>query len=87
MRIDKFLKVSRIIKRRTLAKEVTKEERILVHNTRVKPSYHVKIGDIVTIIFGNKEITIKILSTNEFTKKEDASLMYELVSEIVRENN
>lgn len=81
MRIDKYLKVSRIIKRRTLAKEVTNEERILVNDKQVKPSYNVKIGDIITILFGNKEVKVKVLSTNEYAKKADASLMYELISE------
>ena len=80
MRIDKYLKVSRIIKRRTLAKEVTNEERILVNDKQVKPSYNVKIGDIITILFGNKEVKVKVLNTNEYAKKADASLMYELVS-------
>ncbi len=84
MRIDKYLKVSRIIKRRTLAKEATDSERILVNNKQVKPSYNVKIGDIVTILFGNKEVTIKVLNTNDSSKKADASLMYELIDEKIR---
>lgn len=86
MRIDKYLKVSRIIKRRTLAKEVTNEERILVNDKQVKPSYNVKIGDIITILFGNKEVKVKVLNTNEYAKKADASLMYELISEKLIQN-
>ena len=86
MRIDKYLKVSRIIKRRTLAKEVTNEERILVNDKQVKPSYNVKIGDIITILFGNKEVKVKVLNTNEYAKKADASLMYELISEKIIQN-
>lgn len=86
MRIDKYLKVSRVIKRRTLAKEVTESERILVNNKVVKPSYNVKIGDLITIEFGNKDVTIKVLSINELTKKQDASSMYELVSEKEKES-
>lgn len=84
MRIDKYLKVSRIIKRRTLAKDVTNEERILVNDRQVKPSYQVKIGDIITILFGNKEVKVRVLNTNEFVKKEEALLMYELVSETTK---
>lgn len=84
MRIDKYLKVSRIIKRRTLAKEATDSDRILVNNKQVKPSYNVKIGDIVTILFGNKEVTVKVLNTNDSSKKADASLMYELIEEKIR---
>ena len=86
MRIDKYLKASRIIKRRTLAKEVTNEERILVNDKQVKPSYNVKIGDIITILFGNKEVKVKVLNTNEYAKKADASLMYELISEKIIQN-
>ena len=56
MRIDKFLKVSRLIKRRALAKDVTDSERILVNNRVVKPSYQVKVGDLISIIFGTKTI-------------------------------
>ncbi len=82
MRIDKYLKVSRIIKRRTLAKEVTESERILVNDKVVKPSYNVKIGDLITIEFGNKSVTIRVLEINEQTKKQDANSMYEVVSEI-----
>ncbi len=86
MRIDKYLKVSRVIKRRTLAKEVTESERILVNNKVVKPSYNVKIGDLITIEFGNKDVTIKVLSINELTKKQDANSMYELISEKEKES-
>lgn len=81
MRIDKYLKVSRIIKRRTLAKEATSGERILVNDKQVKPSYAVKIGDIITILFGNKQVKVKVLNTNETIKKADACLMYELIEE------
>lgn len=81
MRIDKYLKVSRIIKRRTLAKDVTNEERILVNDRQVKPSYQVKIGDVITILFGNKEVKVRVLNTNEYVKKDEALLMYEIISE------
>lgn len=81
MRIDKYLKVTRIIKRRTLAKEATEASRILVNDKTVKPSYNLKLGDIITILFGNKEVKVKVLSINPVIKKENASSMYELVSE------
>ncbi len=87
MRIDKYLKVTRIIKRRTLAKEVTEASRILVNDKTVKPSYNLKLGDIITILFGNKEVKVKVLSLNPLTKKADASSMYELVSEKQIEQN
>lgn len=84
MRIDKYLKVTRIIKRRTLAKEVTESERILVNDRIVKPSYQLKLGDIITIQFGNKDVKIKVLSIDPLTKKALASEMYELISEAAK---
>lgn len=81
MRIDKYLKVSRLIKRRTLAKDVTENERILVNGRVVKPSYQVKIGDLISIIFGTKTITVKVSSLEASTKKADSSNLYEFVSE------
>ncbi len=86
MRIDKYLKVSRIIKRRTLAKEVTESERIYVNGKVVKPSYNVKLDDLITIEFGNKSVTIKVTSIDELTKKSDASSMYTLVSEVAKKS-
>ncbi len=84
MRIDKYLKVTRIIKRRTLAKEATEANRILVNDKLVKPSYQLKLNDIITIEFGNKEVKIKVVSLDPLTKKADSSSMYELVSESVK---
>lgn len=81
MRIDKFLKVSRLIKRRTLAKDVTENERILVNDKIVKPSYQVKIGDLISIVYGTKTITIRVVSLEPSIKKEDATSLYEFVSE------
>lgn len=81
MRLDKYLKVSRLIKRRTLAKEASDAERVLVNGKPAKPSKEVVVGDIITIIFGKKIVDVKITRLIESTKKEDALLMYELVSE------
>jgi len=81
MRLDKYLKVSRLIKRRTLAKEASESERILVNDKIAKPSKKLKIGDIITIEFGRKQISVKVLSLNPVIKKDDASNMYELISE------
>jgi ribosomal 50S subunit-recycling heat shock protein len=85
MRLDKFLKVSRLIKRRTLAKEASNSERILVNGKVAKPSKELKVNDIVTIEFGKKEISVKVLSLNPVVKKDDASSMYELISETFKE--
>ena len=63
MRIDKYLKVSRILKRRTISKELADNERIEINGRIVKPSHEVCIGDIVGITFGNRKLEIKVLST------------------------
>lgn len=81
MRIDKFLKVSRLIKRRTLAKEVAENERIYVNNRLAKPSKDVVVGDIITIEFGNKTVKVRVASLEASTKKEDATKLYEFISE------
>lgn len=79
MRIDKFLKNSRLIKRRTIAKEACDQERITINGKVAKPGTEVKIGDIINIKFGNSEITAKVLNLSESCKKEDAATMYEIV--------
>jgi len=81
MRVDKYLKVSRLIKRRTIAKEVCDHEKITINGKISKPSTEIKVNDIISIKFGTKLITIKILSTNEYTKKEESNLMYEIIKE------
>lgn len=81
MRLDKFLKVSRLIKRRTLAKEVATNERILVNGKLAKPSKEIKIGDEITISFGNKDVTVRVVSLEASTKKAEAINLYELVRE------
>lgn len=81
MRLDKYLKVSRLIKRRTLAKEVAANERILVNGKPAKPSKEIKPGDEITISFGNKDVTVKVLSLEASTKKADAISLYEFIKE------
>lgn len=81
MRLDKFLKVSRLIKRRTLAKEVAEAELIYVNGRLAKPGKDLKIGDTITIEFGSKSTTVRVASLNEKVKKEDANTLYEFVSE------
>ena len=81
MRLDKYLKVSRLIKRRTLAKEASENERILVNGQIAKPSKELKVSDHITITYGKKIVEIEVTSLIDSTKKQDAQLMYELVSE------
>ena len=79
MRIDKFLKVSRLIKRRTVANDACDAGRISVNGKPVKASYDVKVGDIIEIGFGTKSVKARVTSLNESIRKEDASGMYELI--------
>lgn len=79
MRIDKFLKNSRLIKRRTIAKEACDQERITINGKVAKPGTEVNVGDIIHITFGSGEITARVLKLIESTKKEDAPLMYEII--------
>ena len=81
MRIDKYLKVSRIIKRRTVANEACDAGRVLVNGNVVKASYDVKINDIIEIQFGQRTVKVKVLNLNETAKKEAAAEMYEDLSE------
>ena len=86
MRLDKFLKVSRSIKRRSVAKEIADQGRILINNLPAKSSSKVKVGDTLTIKFGNKTETIKINRIVETTKKSEAEDMYEILDETYAEN-
>lgn len=81
MRIDKFLKVSHILKRRTISKELALNERIEINGRIAKPSTDVKVGDEVTITFGNRRMKIRILSVEEIKRKKDAVSMYEVIKE------
>lgn len=79
MRLDKFLKVSRLIKRRTIANEACDAGRLSVNGKTARASYDVKIGDIVEISFGNKTVKFQITEINETVKKESASLLYKII--------
>ncbi len=81
MRVDKFLKVSRIVKRRTVANEAADAGRIEVNGKVVKPSFKLKEGDILEVRFGTKKLVVKVLNLAVHVKKEDANTMYEVISE------
>ena len=87
MRLDKFLKVSRLIKRRTVANEACDSSRVTVNGKIVKPSYNVKLGDELSIAFGSKLITVRVLDIKETTKKSESVGMYEIVSEGICDNS
>jgi ribosomal 50S subunit-recycling heat shock protein len=79
MRIDKYLKISRIIKRRSVAKEACDMGRVTINGRTAKAGSEVEPGDEVHIEFGNSSITFKIVSTPEVIRKEDVSSMYEII--------
>ncbi len=81
MRIDKYLKASRILKRRTVANELAANQRVEINGRQVKPSKEVNVGDIISVTFGYRKLEVRVLSVQEPKKKKDSSEMYEIVSE------
>ena len=81
MRIDKFLKVSRVLKRREVAKQLALNERLYINDRIAKPSSEVEAGDVIRIVFGHREITIRVLDVKEHASKQDAFEMYEVIEE------
>ena len=79
MRLDKYLKVSRVIKRRTLANEVADAGRVLVNGKPAKASYTVKVGDVIEVTFGNRPVKIRVLSDVEQKGKDVAREMFEVI--------
>ena len=79
MRIDKFLKVSRILKRRTVAHDAAEGEKISVNGKEVKPSYRLKIGDVVEVAFVSGTLKFRVLDLKEFVKKDEAAGLYEVI--------
>lgn len=77
MRLDKYLKVSRIIKRRTVANEACDAGRIIVNGNVAKASLNVKEGDVIEVQFGSRQVKVKVTSVQETVKKDDAKNMYE----------
>lgn len=79
MRIDKYLKVSRIIKRRTVANEACDAGRVCVNGKTVRASYDVKVGDVIEITFGARVVKAEVLNVSEVVRKEDSALLYRIV--------
>lgn len=76
MRLDKYLKVSRLIKRRTVANEACDNTRVTVNSKPAKASYDVKVGDHIAIVFGARTVTVEVLAVAEAVRKDDAAAMY-----------
>lgn len=89
MRIDKYLKVARVLKRRVVAKELAENERLLINGRVAKASSEIKPLDEITIQFGHRELVIRVLEVREHAKKEETENMYEVISEKrnMQENN
>ena len=79
MRLDKYLKVSRTIKRRTVANDACDTEHVSVNGRPAKASYDVKVGDVIEVTFGQRTLKIKVLDVRDFTAKADASSLYEVI--------
>ena len=80
MRLDKYLKVSRIIKRRTVAHDASADEKVLVNQKIAKPSTDIKVGDVITINYFRKTMEVKVKSITPSVKKDEANEMYEIIS-------
>lgn len=81
MRLDKFLKVSRIIKRRTLSKEISESSRVKVNGKVAKPSTKLKVGDIIVIEFGRSLLTIQVELLKEHVLKDESTMLYKILKE------
>lgn len=81
MRLDKFLKISRLVKRRTLAKEVADKGRITINGNQAKAASNLQVGDILVIQYGQKQLTIEVTSLQEAAKKGEAETLYKILKE------
>ncbi len=80
MRIDKFLKVSRILKRRTVAQEACAAGKVVINGKEAKPSHEVKEGDVVEVLYSSGTLKFRVLAVKEVVKKDDAQGLYEVIS-------
>jgi len=79
LRLDKYLKVSRLIKRRTVANEAADAGRVLLNGKEAKPSANVKVGDIIEIVFGNKTVKVEVLAIADTSRKEEAKELFRYI--------
>lgn len=86
MRLDKFLKVSRIIKRRTIAKEIADQNRVIVNGRPAKSSTKVTIGDKIELVFGNKRLVVRVEDLRDTTKKAESEGMFTVIEERFDDN-
>ena len=81
MRLDKYLKVARILKRRTVSKELAANQRVVVNGRVAKPSTDIKVGDLIEVTFGSRCLVVRVLEVKDVVKKNEADSMYEVVEE------
>lgn len=81
MRLDKYLKVARILKRRTISKELAENSRVFVNGKVAKPAKEVNIGDVIEIVYGNRVLKVKVKDIKDVVKKNDATVLYEVLDE------
>lgn len=81
MRLDKYLKVSRILKRRTISKELADNSRVLVNGKVAKPAKEVNVGDVIEVIYGQRVLKVLVKEVKDVVKKSDASILYEILDE------
>ncbi len=81
MRLDKYLKVSRLIKRRTVANEACDAGKVLVNDKIARASYDVKIGDVIALSLGARQLTVRVTAVQETVAKNDAAMLYEIVAQ------
>jgi len=81
MRLDKYLKTARILKRRTVSKELAQQQRVYVNGKIAKPSTDVHEGDIIKVLFGYRELSVRVLLLQKQANKNDAALMFEVIEE------
>jgi len=86
MRLDKYLKVARILKRRTISKELAANQRVLVNGNIAKPAKEVNINDIIEVIYGERVLKIRVLEIKENVRKNDANILYEVLDEYYLED-
>ena len=79
MRLDKYLKVSRLIKRRSVAADACSASRVLLNDKEAKPAKDVKLGDVIEIVYGNSSVKVRVTSLSEVSKKQDAAALYEVI--------
>ena len=81
MRLDKFLKVARILKRRTVSKELAANQRVMVNGRIAKPATDIKAGDLIEVVFGQRSLTVRVLDVRDNVRKNEATDLYEVVEE------